>query len=488
MILALDQGTTSSRAILFDDGGHPLAVAQEEFPQIYPSAGWIEHDPERIWQSQVATARRVLSEAGVRAAEVDAVGIANQRETTVVWERATGRPIHNAIVWQDRRTSAECDRLRAEGAEGLVAERAGLLLDPYFSATKAAWLLDAVPDARARAERGELCFGTIDSYLIFRLTGGRVHATDATNASRTSLLDIRAFEWDEKLLRLFRVPRETLPKVCRCDARFGDIDAEILGAPLPICGVLGDQQAATFGQRCVKPGMVKNTYGTGSFLLVNVGDRPTVSRHRLLSTPAWRCADETAYALEGSVFVAGSAVQWLRDQLGIIRRSSEVEPLALSVADSGGVYFVPAFVGLGAPHWDPYARGALVGLTRGTGKAHIARAALEAVAFQTRDVVDAMRADSPHRMVELRADGGMAANDTFLQLQADLLGLPVVRPASTETTALGAALMAARGCGKPVAAEGVDLTRFEPSVGEAERDERYAGWKRAVERARNWAE
>lgn len=487
MILALDQGTTSSRAILYNEAGAPLALAQEEFPQIFPEPAWVEHDPERIWQSQIATARRVLSEAGVSGREVDAVGIANQRETTVIWERKTGRPIHNAIVWQDRRTAQACELLRVGGVEDLVRKKTGLLLDPYFSATKAAWLLDEIPGARAKAERGELCFGTIDSYLVFRLTAGRRHATDVTNASRTLLFDIRTLTWDVELLDLFRIPRAILPEVLPCDGDYGQTEPELLGAAVPIRGVAGDQQAATFGQGCVNPGMVKNTYGTGSFLLANVGANAPTSRHRLLVTPAWKCAGETAYALEGSVFVAGSAVKWLRDQLGIIATSAEIEDLAGSVPDTAGVYFVPAFVGLGAPTWDPNARGAIVGLTLGANKAHLARAALEAVAFQTRDVVEAMRVDCRHPITELRADGGMANNALFMQIQADVLGIPVLRPRHTETTALGAAMFASHGIGKPLesGAQGYDV--FEPRVRDDEGDSTYDGWKRAVDRARGWA-
>jgi glycerol kinase len=482
MILALDQGTTSSRSVLFGEDGEVLACAQEEFPQIFPGPGWVEHDPERIWQAQVATARRVLSEAGVRAADVKAVGIANQRETAVVWERATGKPIHHAIVWQDRRTSDWCDRFRAEGAEPMIQGKTGLILDPYFSAGKIAWLLENVPNARERAERGELCFGTIDSFLVHRLTGGAIHATDVSNASRTLLFNIHTLDWDEDLLRLFGIPRTILPKVLPSDGAFGDTVAELLGAALPIRGVAGDQQASTYGQACHRAGMVKNTYGTGSFLLANVGPRPVSSQHRLLSTVAWQVGGETTYALEGSVFVAGSAIQWLRDQLQIIRTSAEVEELANSVPDSGGVAFVPAFVGLGAPYWDPHARGALVGLSRGTGKAHIARAALEAVAFQTRDVVDAMREDCVQPITELRADGGMAANATFLQMQADLLGLPVRRPANTETTALGAAQIAALGAGISMGSGARRGDVFEPHLSAEKRDARHAEWKRAVGR------
>ncbi len=488
MYLALDQGTTNSRSILFDVQERAIGAAGEEVAPSYPEPGWVEHDPERLWQAQLATARRALSEAEIRARDLTAIGITNQRETVVLWERSTGRPLANAVVWQDRRTSRRCEELRAAGQEPLVQGRSGLLLDPYFSATKMAWLLDHVPGAREAAERGQACLGTIDAYLIFRLTGGRVFATDVSNASRTMLFDIHRLCWDDQLLKLFGVPRAALPEVRPSAGDFGETDAELLGAAVPVRGVAGDQQAATFGQGCVNPGMVKNTYGTGSFLLLNTGHKPVESGTRLLTTVAWQLDGGVTYALEGSVFVAGSAVQWLRDQLGIISRSSEVEELARTVPDSGGVVFVPAFAGLGAPHWDPTARGAVLGLTRGTTKGHLARATLEAVCLQTRDVVDAMAADCGAPLSELRADGGMASDDFFLQMQADLLGIPVLRPQTTETTALGAARLAAIGAGAPTEPGPATHQRFEPKLNADQREQAYADWKRAVERARNWAQ
>lgn len=473
MYLALDQGTTSSRAILFSEGGEILACAQEEFPQIFPQPGWVEHDLERIWQSQLATARRALSEAGVRASEVKAIGIANQRETAALWDRKTGRPAANAIVWQDRRTVEACERLKAEGLEQTVQQKTGLVIDPYFSATKFRWLLD-------RAGPGDWCAGTIDSYLLFRLTGGRTHATDATNASRTMLFDIRSLKWDEELCRLFGVDIAALPRVERSDAFFGETEPEHFGAPIPVRGVLGDQQAATLGQGCLEAGSVKNTYGTGSFLLANIGGRPLASRHRLLATVAWHTAGGAVYAFEGSVFVAGSAVQWLRDGLGIIQSSDQIEELAASVEDSGGVSFVPAFVGLGAPYWDPDARGLLTGLTRGTTKAHIARATLEAVCLQTADVVEAMQADCPAPLRELRVDGGMTRNDLLMQMQADLLQLPVLRAGLAETTAFGAAKIAGMPGELPAGRV------FEPRKPKAWAKELKDRWRMSVQRARTF--
>ncbi len=490
VILALDQGTTSSRAILYDAEGRQISSAQRVYPQIYPETGWVEHEPDALFESQLLCAREALHTAGIGPAEVTAIGIANQRETTLVWERATGRPIYPAIVWQDRRTAAECERLRSGGVEPMVTERTGLLLDPYFSATKAAWILDHVPGARRRAERGELAFGTVDTYLVWRLTGGRTHVTDVSNASRTLLFNLSSLDWDDELCTLFRIPREMLPSVVSSSGLIARTDAADLGAEVEICGVAGDQQAATFGQTCFGVGDVKNTYGTGSFLLMNVGDRPTPSRHRLLSTVAWRLGEsKTQFAIEGSIFVTGAAVQWLRDGLGIIGTADEVEALAASVLDSGGVTFVPAFVGLGAPYWDPDARGAIMGITRGTGRAHIVRAALEAACFQTRDVVEAMQADSGTTLASLRVDGGMAANNVMLQTQADLLGIPVERPVDCETTALGAAYLAGLGAGvwrsKAELAAGRRIDRvFEPSISSDERNERYSAWQDAVRRCR----
>ncbi|RTH13049.1 glycerol kinase GlpK, partial [Thermus scotoductus] len=442
-LLALDQGTTSSRAILFSLEGRPVAMAQREFRQLYPRPGWVEHDPLEIWESQLGVAQEALRQAGVEAREVVALGLTNQRETTLVFERGTGRPLYNAIVWQDRRTASLCQELKAQGLEPLFRERTGLLLDPYFSGTKLAWLLENVPGLRGKAERGEALFGTVDTWLLYRLTGGKVHATDLSNASRTLLFNLHTLSWDEELLEVFRVPRAMLPEVRPSDGDFGETLPELFGRAIPIRGVLGDQQAALFGQAALERGEGKCTYGTGAFLLLNTGERPVPSPKGLLSTVAWSVRGKVSYALEGSVFMAGAVVGWLQG-LGLIRESAEVEALAREVADSGGVYLVPAFTGLGAPYWDPYARGAILGLTRGTTKAHLARAALEGVAFQMVDVVRTMEeAGTP--LKELRVDGGMVENALFLQIQADLLGVPVLRPKVTETTALGAALMAGVG-------------------------------------------
>ncbi len=490
-LLALDQGTTSSRAIVFDTDGALVALAQQEFAQIYPQPGWVEHDPEVIWQSQLDTARQALTQAGIGARELLALGITNQRETTLVWERATGRPIHNAIVWQDRRTAAACDALKAQGLEALFRERTGLLLDPYFSGTKLAWILDTVPGARARAERGELAFGTVDSWLIWRLTGGRVHATDVTNASRTLMFDICANRWDDALLDHLRVPRAMLPAVFASAADFGLTEPDWLGAPVRIGGVAGDQQAALFGQACTAPGMVKNTYGTGCFMLLHTGERMTPSSHGLLTTAAAQWDATPAYALEGSVFVAGALVQWLRDGLGIIRSSGEIEALAASVPDAGGVFLVPAFVGLGSPYWDPAARGALFGLTRGATRAHIARAALEAIAFQSAELLQAMQADAAQAIEALRVDGGATANALLMQIQADLLGVPVVLPHIQETTALGAAYLAGLQAGvwgsiADIGAYWRSGRVFEPAISRDEADTRMARWREAVSRTRGW--
>jgi glycerol kinase len=491
-VLALDQGTTSSRSILFDARGRPVAAAQREFAQHFPQPGWVEHDADEIWATQSATIADVLTQARATRAEVAAIGIANQRETSVLWERRSGRPLAPAIVWQDRRTAEDCDRLRSAGHEADVARRTGLTLDPYFSATKLAWLLDHVPDGRRRAERGELAFGTIDSWLVWQLTGGRAHLTDVTNASRTLLLDLRTATWSAPMLALFGIPAACLPEIVPSSLPAADAPHALLdGHAVPITGIAGDQQAALFGQACFTPGMAKNTYGTGCFMLMNTGAEPLASRHRLLSTVAWDCGGRS-YALEGSVFVAGAVIQWLRDGLGLIARSADVEALAASVPDAGGVYVVPAFTGLGSPHWDPYARGTIVGLTRGTSAAHLGRAALESIAFQSADVLDAMQADAGRPLVELRVDGGATANDLLMQFQADLLGVPVVRPAVTETTALGAACLAGLGagfwaCADDVAAHWRAARRFEPGPGRAASVERRAQWARAVERARDWA-
>lgn len=487
VILAIDQGTTSSRAIVFDEAGRPLGRAQRELPQIFPRPGWVEHDPGRIWQDTLAVAREALSASAADPAHVAAIGITNQRETSVIWSRADGRPIHNAIVWQDRRTAEECRRLRDEGREEGVQRRTGLLLDPYFSATKLAWILDHVDGARAAAERGELAAGTIDTWLLWKLTEGRVHATDATNASRTLLFDIHEQRWEPDLLALFCVPEPILPEVRDSSGSFGETSPDLFGAPIPIRGIAGDQQAATFGQAAFGPGMIKSTFGTGTFALLNTGAAPVASRNRLLSTVAWRLNGRVTYALEGSTFVAGAAVQWLRDGLGVIDQAVETEVLAEAVEDTGGVYLVPAFVGLGAPYWDPDARGAILGITRSTGVAHIARAALEAVCYQTRDLMGAMAADSGADLLSLRVDGGLAANDWAMQFLSDILALPVERPKMTETTALGAAYLAGLDAGVFAGLEEIeDLwqreRRFEPAMEEGRREALFAGWRRAVAR------
>ncbi len=490
-ILALDQGTTSSRSILFDAAGRPAAMAQREFTQSFPRSGWVEHDAEEIWASQSATITAVLAQAGATLADVAAIGITNQRETTVLWDRATGAPVAPAIVWQDRRTADACRQLQAAGLEAEVTRRTGLLLDPYFSGTKLAWLLDHVPGARARAERGELAFGTIDSWLVWQLTHGACHVTDASNASRTLLLDITTAAWDPFMLEQLRIPRAVLPEIVASSLAGADAPVARLGPHrIPIAGIAGDQQAALFGQACFEPGMAKNTYGTGCFLLMNTGTTPLASSNRLLTTIAWRTTD-LRYALEGAVFVGGAVVQWLRDGLGIIERSADVEALAASVPDSGGMVLVPAFTGLGSPHWDAYARGTMVGLSRGTSRGHIARAALEAIAFQSAEVLQAMQRDARHALVELRVDGGAAGNNLLLQFQADLLGVPVVRPEVTETTALGAAYLAGLGVGfwsspAEVTANWRAERRFEPVMSRDEAASRLARWSRAVDRSRDW--
>ena len=488
-ILALDQGTTSSRAIVFDHGGLPVAVAQQEFPQIFPQGGWVEHDPEDLWTSQMAVARQVLSDAGLQATDVAAIGITSQRETVVVWDRQTGRPIHNAIVWQDRRTAAACDRLKADGAERTIRAKTGLVVDAYFSASKLQWLLQHVPGAEARAQAGELAFGTVDSWLLWRLTEGRVHATDVSNASRTMLYNIHTGRWDSELLELFGVPEAILPEVRSCSEVYGETTA--LGPPLPVAGNAGDQHAALFGQVCVRPGMVKNTYGTGCFMLMNTGEQPMESQNNLLTTVAWRIGDRTHYALEGSIFIAGAAVQWLRDGLGIIPSAADVEALAAQVPDAGGVYVVPAFAGLGAPHWDPYARGTIVGLTRGSTAAHLARATLNAIALQVADVLTAMQSDSGLQLQELRVDGGATGNDLLMQIQADLLGVPVLRSKVSETTALGAAYLAGLAVGywsspDQLLSQWHEERRFTPAMDPQRRQAVRDDWNRALERAKGW--
>jgi len=490
-ILALDQGTTSSRAILFDRDGGIKGIAQREFRQIFPQPGWVEHDPLEIWTSQAGVAFEVLAGAGVRARDIAAIGITNQRETTVVWDRKTGHPLANAIVWQDRRTADVCDRLRSDGAEPLFRERTGLVLDAYFSGTKLAWLLDHVDGARARAEAGELAFGTIDSWLLWQLTDGRLHITDSSNASRTLLFNIHTLQWDDELLRALRVPRSVLPEVRSSSEVYGEVSTALGLESVKLGGIAGDQQAALFGQMCTAPGLTKNTYGTGCFMLQNTGTKAPVSQHKLLTTVAWTRNGVTEYALEGSVFIGGAVVQWLRDGLGVIRSSSEVEGLARSVPDNGDVYLVPAFAGLGAPHWDQHARGAIVGLTRGTTAAHIARAALESIAFQSADLLDAMQADAGVRLAELRVDGGAARNDFMMQFQSDLIGAPVVRPQITETTALGAAYLAGLAVGfwksgDEIARQWRAERRFEPGMAPEHVHELRGRWTQALERAKGW--
>jgi glycerol kinase len=485
-LLAIDQGTTSTRAILFDRGGNRLAVAQRELPQHFPQSGWVEHDARRIWEDTLACARAVLRDARLTAGEVASIGITNQRETTVLWDRATGEPIHNAIVWQDRRTSAFCQQ--HQDRNDWLNARTGLLLDPYFSATKIAWLLQHVPGARRRAERGELAFGTIDSWLLWKLTGGKAHVTDATNASRTALFNLTTQDWDEELLQFFDVPRALLPRVLDCAADFGSTDAALFNGSVAIGGVAGDQQAATIGQACFEPGMVKSTYGTGCFIVLNTGPELKRSRNRLLSTVAYRLDGQPTFALEGSIFIAGAAVQWLRDALHLIQSAGETEPLARSIDGSHGVYLVPAFTGLGAPYWDPEARGALFGLTRDTGIAQIVRAGLEAMGYQTRDLMQAMAHDAVVP-TELRVDGGMVVNDWLSQNLADMLQLPVVRPQTVETTALGAAFLAGLQAGVYSSLDDIAQLwqaerRFVPQMQVAHADALYSGWQDAVRRVR----
>ncbi len=490
-VLALDQGTTSSRAIVFDHAGSIVSVAQQEFPQIYPSPGLVEHDPEAIWSSQLAVAREAMQKAGASASDVAAIGITNQRETTVVWEKATGKPVFNAIVWQSRLTVPICDALKAKGFDKEIRERTGLVTDAYFSGTKVKWILDNVAGVREKAERGEVLFGNIDTFLMWRLSKGRVHATDPSNASRTLMYNIYKGDWDDVILNELGVPRAMLPTVGNSSGVFGETDPEFFGGAIKMAGDAGDQQAATFGQACYEPGMSKNTYGTGNFMLMNTGSKGVPSQNGLLTTIGWGIEGKTTYCLEGAIFITGAAVQWLRDSLKAIKSSGEVEFLAASVSDNGGVYMVPAFVGLGAPYWDPYARGTIVGLTRGSEVAHIARATLESMCYQTRDVLEAMTADSGVHVTTLRVDGGAVVNNLLMQFQADVLGVPVQRPKVAETTALGAAYLAGLATGfwsseQEVAEHwAVDRT-FEPKMSSDEREKLYAGWKRAVERSMHW--
>lgn len=492
-VLALDQGTTSSRALLFDQSGTVVSVAQQEFGQHYPQPGWVEHDAEEIWTTQLQVARDALARAGATWQDISAIGITNQRETTVVWDRHTGSPIAPAIVWQCRRTADMCRDLRLSGWEEPIRAKTGLVVDAYFSGTKVKWLLDSVPGARERARRGDLLFGTIDSWLLWKLSGGRVHATDYSNASRTLLFNIHELRWDEEILAEFDIPAAMLPTVMPSSAHYGETDPGVFGGPIPLTGVAGDQQAALFGQACFVSGMAKNTYGTGCFLLMHTGEQPVASKRGLLTTIAWGLDGKVEYALEGSVFIAGAAVQWLRDELGLIRSAEETEALASSLADTGGVYLVPAFVGLGAPHWDAYARGTLVGLTRGSGRAHIARAALEAIAYQTRDVLDAMAQDAGLSLQNLRVDGGAARNNFLLQFQADMLATPVQRPANVETTATGAAYLAGLATGfwrdrDELATRWRADQSYQPAMAEEKRQRLYHGWQRALSRSQGWVE
>jgi len=489
-ILALDQGTTSSRALLFDQAGTIRAVAQREFEQIFPQPGWVEHKPEQIISSQIAVALEALAKVGASPRDVAAIGIANQRETTIVWNRETGEPVYNAIVWQDRRTADFCERLRSEGHGPLIQQRTGLLIDSYFSASKISWILDNVAGTRRQAEAGKLAFGAVDSWLLWTMTGGRVHATDASNASRSMLFNIHKGDWDRELLDLFRIPLSMMPAVQSSSEIYAEVTAAKGLESIPLAGIAGDQQAALFGQRCIRPGLTKNTYGTGCFMLQNTGRRAVPSSNRLVTTVAWKIKDVTEYALEGSVFIGGAVVQWLRDGLGLIRQSQDVEVLAKSVPDNGGVFFVPAFVGLGAPHWDSYARGSIFGLTRGTTAGHLARAAVESIAYQVADLLDAMRLDSGASVPELRVDGGAAANDNLMQFQSDILAVPVVRPAVTETTALGAAYLAGLAVGfwktDLDASAAANDRRFEPQMPASQARQLRNRWNEAVSRAKNW--
>lgn len=490
-ILALDQGTTSSRAIVFDHAGRVVGQSSREFRQIYPQPGWVEHAPEELWSSQLDVARKVLQDTGVTAHEIAAIGITNQRETTLVWDKYTGQPICNAIVWQDRRTVGLCSSLKERGWSDKIREKTGLIIDPYFSGTKLKWILDNVPGAAQKSAEGALLFGTVDTFLMWRMSEGRIYATDYSNASRTMLFNINELRWDAEILAELDIPASMLPSVYPSSYLYGHSAESFLGVEIPIAGVAGDQQAATFGQACYSPGMAKNTYGTGCFLLMNTGQTPTSSSHNLLTTIGWGVGGKVVYCLEGSVFSAGAAVQYLRDSLRIIDNAAQTEELALSVESSGGVYFVPAFVGMGAPYWDPYARGAILGLTRGSGRAEVVRAALESVAYQTRDVLEAMTADSGTELTQLRVDGGMVANNFLMQFQADILGVPVVRPLVAETTALGAAYLAGLAVGywqdESEIAQNWAIDRiYTPSIPQSTRDALYGGWRRAVERALHW--
>ena len=490
-ILSLDAGTTSNRAILFNHSGEIVAVSQQEFPQIYPQTGWVEHDPETIWETQLKVAREVIFKAGIQPSDISGIGITNQRETTVVWDRETSKPVYNAIVWQDRRTAGFCDELKDRGLEKMVAEKTGLVIDAYFSGTKIKWILDHVEGARDLAKAGKLAFGTVDTWLIWKLTNGRLHITDVSNASRTLIYNIHSLQWDDELLDILDIPKEILPEVKPSSKIYGVTSREILGAEIPVSGIAGDQQAALFGQMCIEEGMVKNTYGTGCFVVMNTGKKPIASKHKLLTTIGWQIGDEVTYAIEGSIFIGGAVVQWLRDQLGIIQSSSEIEALALEVENNGGVSFVQGFVGLGAPHWDQYATGAIIGLSRGTGKAHIARAALEAIAFRSMEVIETMAEDAGIAVNELRVDGGAAVNNLLMQIQADAINTNVVRSKVTETTALGAAYLAglATGFWKNIAeikTQWQEDKIFYPVQDKTVIRKVIKDWKKAVERSKNW--
>lgn len=490
-ILALDQGTTSSRAIIFDHQGAIVTIAQKEFTQIYPQPGWVEHDPKEIWSTQVGVAAEAVSKAGLKSSAIEAIGITNQRETTIVWDRETGEPVHNAIVWQDRRTASYCDSLIAQGLEENIRQKTGLVIDAYFAATKIRWILENVAGAREKAEAGKLAFGTVDTWLVWKLTDGNKHLTDVTNASRSLLYNINTLSWDEELLELFNIPKNMLPQVCASSEVVGETSGSIFSTPIPIAGIAGDQHAALFGQMCIKPGMVKNTYGTGCFMLMNIGDKPIISKNKLVTTIAWKIKDEVHYALEGSIFIAGAVVQWLRDGLGVISSSADVEELAKKVKTSDGVYLEPAFAGLGAPHWDQHARGTMVGMTRGTTSAHLARAALESIAYQTYDVLKAMEADSGIDIKELRVDGGATANDLLMKFQSDILEARVVKPAVSEVTAIGAAYLAGLATGFWGSIEEIqqqwNITQtFEPEADFPKAD-LLKGWERAVVAAKAWA-
>ncbi|AYN00428.1 glycerol kinase GlpK [Chryseobacterium sp. 3008163] len=493
LILALDQGTTSSRAILFNHSGEIEFVSQKSFEQIYPTPGWVEHDPNEIWSSQVSVAAEVIAKAGISGREVAAIGITNQRETTVVWDRETGEPVYNAIVWQDRRTSKYCDELKEQGHAEMIKEKTGLVLDAYFSATKLKWILDTVEGAREKAEAGKLCFGTVDTFLVWKLTRGKMFITDVSNASRTMLLNIHTLEWDNELLELFNIPRAILPEVKQSSEIYGETATTLFSTKIPIAGIAGDQQAALFGQMCTTPGMVKNTYGTGCFLLMNTGTEAVSSKNNLLTTVAWKINGEVNYALEGSVFVGGAAIQWLRDGLKLINSAEEVNTLAQSVEDNGGVYFVPALTGLGAPYWDQYARGTIVGVTRGTTNAHIARATLEGIAFQVYDIVKSMEADAGKKSPELRVDGGASASDILMQIQSDIFGAKITRPKTLETTALGAAYLAGLAVGywkniDKIQSQWIVDKHFQPQMEEEKVEKMLKTWKKAVERSQNWIE